>query len=77
MAAQLRDMRLLHIVGLCLEHTTNPLKFLHNCAWSSFLLQGVLEDNVEKHSKSVKGLNSENEAMLTNSKLLLYNCMIV
>ena len=66
---------MLHIVGLCSEHAANPL---HNCLWSSFLsmiLQGVFEDNVESipSLSCIKGLKSENVAMLTKNKLLLYN----
>ena len=71
-AAQQRNVRVLH--------TLNPLKFLRNCAWSSFHYREFLKTTLKSipSLSCIKGLNkSENVAMLTKSKLLLYNFMIV
>ena len=71
-AVQQRDVRVLHPL--------NPLKFLRNCTWSSFHYREFLKTKLKSipSLSCIKGLNkSENVAMLTKSKLLLYNFMIV
>ena len=68
-AAQQRDVHVLH-----------PLKFLRNCAWSSFHYREFLKTTLKSipSLSCIKELNkSENVTMLTKSKLLLYNFMIV
>ena len=61
------------LVGFCSEHAANPWKFLRNCVREFF------GDNVKSFPSlpCIKGPKSENVAILTKSKLLLYNFMIV